>query len=237
MLKVEHLNAWYGPAQILFDVSLTVGRGEVVCLMGRNGAGKSTTMKAIMAMLERRQGEITWLGQDISSWPTHRIAASGLGFVPQERRIFTDLTVAENLEVGRQPVRRFHQAEPLPAWTAQRVFDLFPNLARMGHRQASKMSGGEQQMLSVARTLMGNPFLVLLDEPAEGLAPVLVEQMARMIQTLKDQGVSMLLSEQNLHFARMVSDRAYVIEKGVMAYSGSLQDLMDKQLGAAGENQ
>ena len=231
MLKVERLNAWYGPAQILFDVSLTVGRGEVVCLMGRNGAGKSTTMKAIMAMLARRQGEITWLGHDISRWPTHRIAASGLGFVPQERRIFTDLTVSENLEVGRQPARRCHQAEPLPAWTQQRVFDLFPNLARMGHRQASKMSGGEQQMLSVARTLMGNPCLVLLDEPAEGLAPVLVEQMAHMIQTLKDQGVSMLLSEQNLHFARMVSDRAYVIEKGVMAYSGSLQDLMDKQLG------
>jgi branched-chain amino acid transport system ATP-binding protein len=237
MLKVEHLNAWYGPAQILFDLNLTVGRGEVVCLMGRNGAGKSTTMKAIMAMLDRRQGGITWLGHDISMWPTHRIAASGLGFVPQERRIFTDLTVAENLEVGRQPARQCNQAEPLPAWTKQRVFDLFPNLARMGNRQASKMSGGEQQMLSVARTLMGNPCLVLLDEPAEGLAPVLVEQMAHMIQTLKDQGVSMLLSEQNLHFARMVSDRAYVIEKGVIAYSGSLQNLMDNQSSAYGENQ
>ncbi len=237
MLKVNQLNAWYGPAQILFDVSLTVGQGEVVCLMGRNGAGKSTTMKAIMAMLARRQGEITWMGQDISTWPTHRIAGAGLGFVPQERRIFTDLTVAENLEVGRQPARVCNQSEPLPAWTQQRVFDLFPNLARMGPRQASKMSGGEQQMLSVARTLMGNPCLVLLDEPAEGLAPLLVEQMARMIETLKRQGVSILLSEQNLHFANMVSDRAYVIEKGVMTYSGSLQALMGDQSGATRKNQ
>ncbi len=237
MLKVDQLNAWYGPAQILFDVNLTVGQGEVVCLMGRNGAGKSTTMKAIMAMLARRQGQITWMGQDISSWPTHRIAGAGLGFVPQERRIFTDLTVAENLEVGRQPPRRCNKAEPLPAWTQQRVFDLFPNLARMGPRQASKMSGGEQQMLSVARTLMGNPCLVLLDEPAEGLAPVLVEQMARMIETLKHQGVSILLSEQNLHFANMVSNRAYVIEKGAVTYSGSMQALMDNQPRATRKNQ
>ncbi len=216
MLKVEQLNAWYGPAQILFDVTLTVQRGEVVCLMGRNGAGKSTTMKTIMAMLARRLGKVTWMGHDITRWPTHRIAASGLGFVPQERRIFTDLTVAENLEVGRQPARRWSEAEALPEWTAQRVFALFPNLASMGARQASKMSGGEQQMLSVARTLMGNPYLVLLDEPAEGLAPVLVEEMARMISTLKAQGVSILLSEQNLHFAKLVSDRAYVIENGCM---------------------
>ena len=237
MLKLEHLNAWYGPAQILYDLNLTVGHGEVVCLMGRNGAGKSTTMKAIMAMLERRQGELTWLGHDISRWPTHRIAASGLGFVPQERRIFTDLTVAENLEVGRQPARQCNQTRLIPPWTQQRVFDLFPNLAQMGSRQASKMSGGEQQMLSVARTLMGNPLLVLLDEPAEGLAPVLVEQMALMIQTLKNQGVSVLLSEQNLHFARMVSDRTYLIEKGVIVYSGTLQDLTANQPGGIGKNQ
>ena len=237
MLNVDRLNAWYGPAQILFDVTLTVGQGEVVCLMGRNGAGKSTTMKSIMAMLDRRQGKITWLGHDISLWPTHRIAAAGLGFVPQERRIFTDLTVAENLEVGRQPARQSNETALLPVWTQERVFDLFPNLARMGGRATSKMSGGEQQMLSVARTLMGNPCLVLLDEPAEGLAPVLIEQMADMIQTLKKQGVSILLSEQNLHFARMVSDRAYVIEKGAITYSGSMQDLMGKQLGATRKNQ
>jgi len=229
MLKVEHLNAWYGPAQILFDVNLTVGRGEVVCLMGRNGAGKSTTMKAVMAMIARRQGSVTWMGQDITHWPTHRIAGSGLGYVPQERRIFTDLTVAENLEVGRQQPRRWSEQESLPAWTVQRVFDLFPNLARVGTRQASKMSGGEQQMLSVARTLMGNPFLVLLDEPAEGLAPVLVEDMARMIATLKEQGVSILLSEQNVHFAQLVSDRAYVIEKGMITCEGPMQALFDKQ--------
>lgn len=227
MLNVEHLNAWYGPAQILFDVNLTVGRGEVVCLMGRNGAGKSTTMKAIMGMLERRQGCLTWLGQDVSRWQTHQIAASGLGFVPQERRIFTDLTVLENLEVGRQPPRQWGLYDSLPAWTLQKVFDLFPNLATMKSRLASNMSGGEQQMLSVARTLMGNPFLVLLDEPAEGLAPVLVEQMARMIETLKGQGVSILLSEQNVHFANLVSDRAYAIENGVIIYDGPMHGLID----------
>lgn len=226
MLNVEHLNAWYGPAQILFDVNLTVGRGEVVCLMGRNGAGKSTTMKAIMGMLERRQGCLTWMGQDVSRWQTHQIAASGLGFVPQERRIFTDLTVLENLEVGRQPSRQWGPADPLPAWTLQKVFDLFPNLARMKPRLAGKMSGGEQQMLSVARTLMGNPYLVLLDEPAEGLAPVMVEQMARMIETLKGQGVSILLSEQNVHFAHLVSDRAYAIENGVITYEGSMHGII-----------
>lgn len=227
MLKVEHLNAMYGPAQILFDVNLTVGRGEVVCLMGRNGAGKSTTMKAIMGMLGHRQGRLTWMGQDISRWQTHQIAASGLGFVPQERRIFTDLTVVENLEVGRQAPRQWGPSDPLPAWTLQKVFDLFPNLARMGTRLSGKMSGGEQQMLSVARTLMGNPYLVLLDEPAEGLAPVLVEQMARMIETLKGQGVSILLSEQNVHFAKLVSNRSYVIENGVITYEGPMAGLID----------
>jgi branched-chain amino acid transport system ATP-binding protein len=227
MLNVEHLNAWYGPAQILFDVNLTVGRGEVVCLMGRNGAGKSTTMKAIMGMLGHRQGRLTWMGQDISRWQTHQIAASGLGFVPQERRIFTDLTVVENLEVGRQAPRQWGPSDPLPAWTLQKVFDLFPNLARMGTRLSGKMSGGEQQMLSVARTLMGNPYLVLLDEPAEGLAPVLVEQMARMIDTLKGQGVSILLSEQNVHFAKLVSNRSYVIENGVITYEGPMAGLID----------
>lgn len=227
MLNVEHLNAWYGPAQILFDVNLTVGRGEVVCLMGRNGAGKSSTMKAIMGMLERRQGSLSWLGQEVSRWQTYQIAASGLGFVPQERRIFTDLTVMENLEVGRQSPRQWGPSDPLPAWTLQKVFDLFPNLARMRFRLAGKMSGGEQQMLSVARTLMGNPFLVLLDEPAEGLAPVLVEQIAGMIDTLKDQGVSILLSEQNVHFANLVSDRAYVIENGMITYDGPMQGIID----------
>jgi branched-chain amino acid transport system ATP-binding protein len=195
--------------------------------MGRNGAGKSTTMKAIMGMLGHRQGRLTWMGQDISRWQTHQIAASGLGFVPQERRIFTDLTVVENLEVGRQAPRQWGPSDPLPAWTLQKVFDLFPNLARMGTRLSGKMSGGEQQMLSVARTLMGNPYLVLLDEPAEGLAPVLVEQMARMIDTLKGQGVSILLSEQNVHFAKLVSNRSYVIENGVITYEGPMAGLID----------
>lgn len=229
MLKVENLNAWYGPAQILFDVNLSVARGEVVALMGRNGAGKSTTMKAIMAMLARKQGGVSWMGQDISQLPTHKIAATGLGFVPQDRRIFTDLTVLENLEVGRQLPRFWPDGMPAPCWTVEKLIALFPNLAEIKSRAASKMSGGEQQMLSVARTLMGNPYLVLLDEPAEGLAPVLVEQMAHMMMTLKNQGVSILLSEQNLHFANLVCDRAYVLEKGLITYSGSMQSLLDKQ--------
>jgi branched-chain amino acid transport system ATP-binding protein len=237
MLNVENLNAWYGAAQILFDVNLTVQRGEVVALMGRNGAGKSTTMKAIMAMIDRRQGRVQWMGHDISRKQTHQIAGSGLGFVPQDRRIFTDLTVLENLEVGRQLPRSWPQGETLPAWTVERVFELFPNLAQMSQRQASKMSGGEQQMLSVARTLMGNPYLVLLDEPAEGLAPVLVEQMAHMIRALKKQGVSILLSEQNLHFANLVCDRAYVIEKGQINYAGSIRSLIDNQAARVRNNQ
>ena len=237
MLNVENLNAWYGAAQILFDVNLTVDRGEVVALMGRNGAGKSTTMKAIMAMIERRQGSVMWMGHEIANKQTHQIAGSGLGFVPQDRRIFTDLTVLENLEIGRQSPRSWPQGEPLPAWTVQRVFELFPNLAQMPQRQASKMSGGEQQMLSVARTLMGNPYLVLLDEPAEGLAPVLVEQMAHMITALKKQGVSILLSEQNLHFANLVCDRAYVIEKGQINYAGSMRSLIDIQAASVRNNQ
>lgn len=237
MLRVENLNAWYGAAQILFDVNLKVERGEVVALMGRNGAGKSTTMKAIMAMIARRQGRVTWMERDISHKQAHQIAGAGLGFVPQDRRIFTDLTVLENLEVGRQPPRTWPGAEALPAWTVQRVFELFPNLAQMPQRQASKMSGGEQQMLSVARTLMGNPYLVLLDEPAEGLAPVLVEQMAHMITELKKQGVSILLSEQNLHFANLVCDRAYVIEKGQINYSGPIRPLLDNQAAGMRNNQ
>lgn len=214
MLDMHKLCAWYGAAQILFEINISVGRGEVVALMGRNGAGKSTTMKAIMALLARRQGRMTWMGRDISTMQTHQIAASGLGYVPQDRRIFTELTVLENLEVGRQSPRLGHDGESIPPWTIERLFDLFPNLAQMQSRTAGKMSGGEQQMLSIARTMMGNPYLVLLDEPAEGLAPVRVEHMAAMILTLKKQGVSILLSEQNMHFARLVSDRVYVLEKG-----------------------
>jgi branched-chain amino acid transport system ATP-binding protein len=220
LLRVENLQAYYGRAQILFDVSLTVGRGEVIALMGRNGAGKSTTFKALMGHLDRTAGRITFLGRNIVGLPTHRIARLGLGYVPEDRRIFTELTVMENLEVGRRPKR----AE-LPEWTPEALFKVFPNLAEMRHRPAARMSGGEQQMLTVARTLIGNPLVVLLDEPSEGVSPVIVEGMARMIMRLKRHGVAILLSEQNLRFAEAVSDRAYVIEKGHIRFSGTMGEL------------
>jgi len=225
LLSVQTLRAWYGAAQILYDVNVEVKRGEVVALMGRNGAGKSTTMKALMGLLEKRTGDVRFMGRDISKDAAHRIAASGLGYVPEDRRIFTDLTVLENLEVGRQKPRLWPDGSAAPTWTVQQLFTLFPNLGEMPRRPGGQMSGGEQQMLTVARSLMGNPYLVLLDEPSEGVAPVIVEQMVQMILELKKQGVSILLSEQNLHFARLVCDRAYVLEKGQIRFSGTMAEL------------
>jgi branched-chain amino acid transport system ATP-binding protein len=225
LLDVKGLAAWYGAAQILYDVDLQVRRGEVVALMGRNGAGKSTTLKALIGMLARRQGQITFMGHDLSRCEPHHAARLGLGFVPEDRRVFTDLTVMENLEVGRQRARLWPDGTAAPHWTPERLFALFPNLGEMPQRPGGRMSGGEQQMLTVARTLMGNPFLVLLDEPSEGVAPVIVEQMVHMILALKAQGVSILLSEQNMHFAELVSDRAYVLEKGQIRYQASMQAL------------
>jgi branched-chain amino acid transport system ATP-binding protein len=220
MLKLEKLNAFYGKAHILFDVGLEVRPGEVVALMGRNGAGKSTTLKTAMGLVDRKHGGVQFRGQDVSSMTSYRIAQLGLGFVPEDRRIFTDLSVMDNLEVGRQPPRA--GMEP---WTPERLFRLFPNLGEMPNRLGGRMSGGEQQMLSVSRTLMGNPYLVLLDEPSEGVAPVIVEKMASMILELKRQGVSILLSEQNTHFAEIVSDRVYVLEKGQVRYEGTMSEL------------
>jgi branched-chain amino acid transport system ATP-binding protein len=225
LLHVRQLRAWYGAAQILFDVDLQVGRGEVVALMGRNGAGKSTTLKAIMGLVPRRRGAIGFMGRDCSRAEPHDCARLGLGFVPEDRRVFTDLTVLENLEVGRQPPRHWPDGAAAPTWTPAALFELFPNLGEMPERPGGQMSGGEQQMLTVARTLMGNPYLVLLDEPSEGVAPVIVEQMAHMILALKRQGVSILLSEQNMHFAELVSDRAYVLEKGQIRFAGSMAEL------------
>jgi branched-chain amino acid transport system ATP-binding protein len=225
LLQADKLNAWYGAAQILFDVSLQVKRGEVVALMGRNGAGKSTTLKALMGLLDKRRGSVNFMGRNIGRSEPHQAAALGLAFVPEDRRIFTDLTVLENLEVGRQAPRRWPDGSEAPAWTPERLFRLFPNLGEMPHRPGGRMSGGEQQMLTVARSLMGNPYLVLLDEPSEGVAPIIVEQMAQMIVELKGQGVSILLSEQNMHFAELVSDRAYVLEKGQIRYQATMAEL------------
>ncbi|WP_394680223.1 ABC transporter ATP-binding protein [uncultured Comamonas sp.] len=233
LLQVSRLNAWYGEAHILFDVGLEVRRGEVVALMGRNGAGKSTTLKAIMGLVERRKGSVQFMGQNIAQADSWRIARLGLGYVPEERRIFSGLTVLENLEVGRQPARRWADGSQASAWTVDDLLAFFPNLAAMPQRPGGQMSGGEQQMLTVARTLMGNPYMVLLDEPSEGVAPVIVEQMAQMILQLKQRGVSILLCEQNLHFARLVSDRAYVLEKGAIQFAGSMQALIDEERAGA----
>ncbi|MFO1182708.1 ABC transporter ATP-binding protein [Ottowia sp.] len=230
LLDVHGLCAWYGAAQILFDLNLQVRRGEVVALMGRNGAGKSTTLKTLMGLMDKRKGTVRFMDHDVSQRQPHQIAALGMGFVPEDRRIFVDLTVTENLEVGRQAPRRWPDGSVAPVWTPQALYQLFPNLGEMPDRLGGRMSGGEQQMLTVGRTLMGNPFLVLLDEPSEGVAPVIVEQMANMIVELKAKGVSILLSEQNLHFAEWVSDRAYVLEKGQIRFEGTMDELAQAEL-------
>ena len=219
VLEVEGLRAGYGPAEILFGVSLRLARGEVAALMGRNGAGKSTTLKAMMGLVPPRAGRVRFAGRDITGLAAFRIARLGLGYVPEDRRIFTDLTVAENLEVGRRPT------EGRDAWTPERLFEVFPNLASMRNRRAAAMSGGEQQMLAIARTLMGNPEAVLLDEPSEGLAPVILELMAEAVLRMKREGIAVLLSEQNFDFAAAVADRAYVIERGEIRYDGSMAAL------------
>lgn len=224
LLSVEGLNAWYGAAQILHGVSLNVRRGEVLALMGRNGAGKSTTLKSIAGLLARTSGRRSFLGEDITRWPAHRIARAGLGYVPEERRIFGDLTVLENLETGRQSPRRWPDGTALEPWTVQRLFALFPNLRAMPDRPGARMSGGEQQMLTVARTLMGQPVLVLLDEPSEGVAPVIVEQMVQAVRALKASGIAIVLSEQNLAFAEAVADRVLVIAQGRTVHEAAMAD-------------
>ncbi len=219
MLQVTDLDAFYGRAQVLFHVALEVAAGEVVGLLGRNGAGKSTTLRAIIGLVARR-GSILFRDENIAVRETHAIARRGLGYVPEDRRIFAELTVEENLLVGRQPPR-----PGAPTWTEDRVYALFPSLAGMRRRLGGAMSGGEQQMLAIARTLVGNPLLILLDEPSEGLAPRIVEQMATAILAMRQEGVGVLVSEQNLHFSRAILDRAYVIEKGRIRSESTRADL------------
>jgi len=218
-LAVSALDVAYGQAQVLFDVSLDVAAGEAVALLGRNGAGKSTTFRSILGLIRRRAGAIRFDGADVSRLPTYEIVRRGLGYVPEDRRIFSDLTVEDNLLVGRQPAR-----PGAPTWTLPRLFEIFPNLAELRGRPGARMSGGEQQMLTIARTLMGNPSLVLLDEPSEGLAPRIVEQMIEAIAEMKREGLGLLVSEQNLNFARLVADRVYVIEKGCIRFAGAMAE-------------
>ncbi len=222
ILKINDLNTFYGKAQILFDVKLEMRRSEVVVLLGRNGAGKTTTLKSIIGIVPPKSGTITYNGTSIEKLPPYKTCALGLGYVPEDRRIFSNLTIMENLEVGKQSARK-----GLEIWTPERLFELFPNLAERRFQAGGTLSGGEQQMLTIARTLMGNPETVILDEPSEGLAPVIVDQLAITIQKLKEEGVSILLAEQNLNFARHVCDRAYLLYQGSVCHESTIDELSD----------
>jgi branched-chain amino acid transport system ATP-binding protein len=223
LLRVKNLSARLGSAQLLFDIEFDAFAGEVLVLVGRNGAGKSTTLKAMMGLARGVSGRIEFAGQSILGQSPHDIARLGLGYVPEERRIFTDLTVAENLEVARIPERR--RASDAPRWSVDRVCELFPKLTEMLDRPGGQMSGGEQQMLTIARTLMGNPRAILLDEPSEGLAPIVVERIAESVRLLKREGLCVVLSEQNLHFANAIADRAVLIERGAVTAQGTFAEV------------
>jgi branched-chain amino acid transport system ATP-binding protein len=220
ILTVEALHAHYGLSHVLFGVSLEAAAGEVVALLGRNGAGKSTTLRSIMGLLTPRAGRVLFRGRDVTGWPPHRVCRLGVGFVPEDRRIFPGLTVRENLEVGRRP------AAAADAWTHEAIYDFFPVLGQRREQKGETLSGGEQQMLAIARTLMGNPEVLLLDEPSEGLAPVVVRTLLDRLLALKARGQTILLSEQNLRFATRLADRAYVLEQGRVRYAGTIGALM-----------
>jgi branched-chain amino acid transport system ATP-binding protein len=220
LLELDGVHAAYGPSRVLHGVTLHADAGEAVSLLGRNGAGKSTTLKAIMGLAEVTAGTVRFEGRDITRLPSHAISRLGIGWVPEDRRIFADLTVEENLLVG---------AKGGGDWSAARVYRFFPVLADMARRRGGSLSGGEQQMLTVARTLMGNPRLLLLDEPSEGLAPVVIRALGEQVEALKAAGLAILLSEQNLRFAARLSDRAYVIENGQIRFAGPMRALLDDE--------
>ena len=221
ILEVEGINTYYETSHILFDVSLSVDRGEIVCLLGRNGAGKTTTMRSIMGLTPPKTGNIRFNGEELRGRPPDYIARKGMGYVPDNRLIFPDLTILENLELGIKIPKNL-QGEP---WTLEKIYELFPILAERKHQLGGTLSGGEQQMLTVGRTLMGNPELILLDEPVEGLAPLVVKELGRQILKIKKMGQTILFSEQNVNFATLTSDRAYVIDKGMIQYQGSIEEL------------
>jgi branched-chain amino acid transport system ATP-binding protein len=223
MLEVGQIHTYYGLSHILFDVSLGVERGEVVCLLGRNGAGKSTTMRSIMGLTPPKQGSIKFKGEDITGKKPYVLARKGIGYVPDDRRIFADLTVGENLEIAARDANRGE------GWDEEKVYELFPALGKIHQRRAGCLSGGEQKMLAIARALMGNPELLLLDEPTEGLAPLLIRSLEERIRTLKETGLTVLLAEQNVRSALRLSDRGYIIDDGHIRYEGSVEELRDNE--------
>ena len=221
LLAVRDIHAAYGSSRVLFGISLEVAQGECVCLLGRNGMGKTTTMRAIMGLTPPSAGRVVWKGQDIAGWPPFRIARAGIGFVPEDRRIFAELSVRENLGVAGQAAGRSGR------WNIGAVYGLFPKLKELADRQGGFLSGGEQQMLTIGRTLMGNPELLLLDEPSEGLAPLVVENMFDQVSRLKREGLTILLAEQGVDFSLALADRVYVLEKGTVRFSGPAAELRD----------
>ena len=229
LLDVHEIHTAYGLSRVLFGVSIEVNAGECVCLLGRNGVGKTTTMRSIIGLTPPQEGRVTWKGTNITGWAPYRVARAGIGFVPEDRRIFAELSVWENLDVATQRSRRASRTghprnepgdQPPPQFTTDRVFDLFPKLRELSSRQGGYLSGGEQQMLTIARTLMGNPELLLLDEPSEGLAPLVVDHLQEQIALLKRSGLTILLAEQNVDFSLALADRVYVLEKGSIRFSG-----------------
>jgi len=221
LLALHDVHAAYGSSRVLFGISLEIAAGECVCLMGRNGVGKTTTMRAIIGLTPPTSGTVVWKGQNIGGWPPFRIARTGIGFVPEDRRVFAELTVRENLEVAARAAGRPGR------WKIDTVFTLFPKLAELAQRQGGYLSGGEQQMLTIGRTLMGNPELLLLDEPSEGLAPLVVENLLQRVGLLKREGLTILLAEQGVTFSLTLADRVYVLEKGAVRFSGTSAALRD----------
>ena len=230
LLDVREIHTAYGLSRVLFGVSIEVRAGECVCLLGRNGVGKSTTMRSIIGLTPPQTGRVSWKGTDITGWAPYRVARAGIGFVPEDRRIFAELTVWENLDVAaKTKQRRSRDLSRTGQWTTERVFDLFPKLRELSSRQGGYLSGGEQQMLTIARTLMGNPELLLLDEPSEGLAPLVVDHLREQIEHLKREGLTILLAEQNVEFSLALAERVYVLEKGSIRFSGPASRLRDDQ--------
>ena len=223
MLEVRDIHTFYGLSQVLFGVSFEVAPGEVVALVGRNGVGKTTTMRSIAGIQAPRRGRVRWRGRDVAGLPAHRIARMGIGYVPEERRIFADLTVRENLDIARRP------AADGTAWSEKQVYELFPGLEEAAARPGGVLSGGQQQMLAIGRSLMGNPGLLLLDEPSEGLAPRVVAALGAQVSRLKEMGLAVLVAEQNLPFVLDLSDRVHVLEKGEIKYSGKPEELRENE--------